>query len=219
MIHKSTFEFLTDIAENNNREWFLENKKRHDLAKINVLEFTIELLDLMKAFDVSLINTTAASCQSRIYRDIRFSKNKTPYKTNIGIIIGPQGKKGTGACYYLHIQPGASFAAGGYWMPEAEDLKKIRQEIDYNSADFKSILEKKSFRETYGELSAEDKLKTSPKGFDAQHPEIELLKLKSFTVSHPFKDSFLMNKSAAEKISEIWKELYPLNNFLQEAVR
>jgi len=218
MISKKTFSFLKDLAENNNREWFTENKYRYEEAKVEILAFTEKLLSFMKLYDSTLITTTAAMCQSRIYRDVRFSKNKTPYKTNFGIIIAQNGKKSVGSCYYLHIQPNESFAAGGYWMPEAEHLKKIRQEIDYNASELNSILTKPTFVKTFGELSKEDKLKTRPKGFEIDNPQIELLKLKSYTVSHPMKDSLFLEKTAAEKIGIVWKELHPLNNFLQNAI-
>ncbi|SMO38860.1 DUF2461 domain-containing protein [Solitalea koreensis] len=218
MLHTSTFEFLTDLSKNNNREWFQLNKKRFEVAKQEVETFVDELLSKMVLFDSSIGELKGKDCLMRIYRDVRFSKNKDPYKKNFGIVISSVGRNVNGPCYYLHIEPGQVFVAGGYWMPSADHLKAIRQEIDYNTNDFKKIIESKSFIKTFGQLSEEEKLKIAPTGYPKDHPEIELLKNKSFIASSRLDDSALTTASASETVVAIFKEILPLNIFLQQAI-
>src|ERR1700749_1303959 len=152
MINPQTFDFLKNLAENNNRDWFMANKEAYDKARENVIDFTGELLKLMHKVDPNVsTDLDPKKCVMRIYRDIRFSKNKTPYKNNFGISISSSGSKsGGGAEYYFHIQPGKSFIAGGYWMPDAAHLKAIRQEIDYNAKDLISIIDDAAFVKLFG---------------------------------------------------------------------
>ena len=154
----------------------------------------------------------------RIYRDIRFSKNKIPYKNNFGVSLPASGTKLGGVEYYLHIQPGKSFIAGGYWMPEAEHLKAIRQEIDYNADELKTIIDDAAFIKLFGEFRKQDQLKTIPRDYSADNENIDLLKLKSFIVSHPLKDKELMSSKAADEIVVICRSLYPLTAFLKNAI-
>ncbi|MCO4293463.1 DUF2461 domain-containing protein [Solitalea sp. MAHUQ-68] len=218
MLKQTTFDFLKELADNNNREWFTENKKRYDAAKQDVEVFVDKVLAELAKIDVAVADINAKQCVMRIYRDVRFSKDKSPYKKNFGIVVSPMGKGVNGPCYYLHIEPGTCFAAGGYWMPEAEHIKSIRQEIDYNTEDFKSIIEAKTFKQLFNKLDEEGKLKTAPKGYPADHPEIELLKLKSFTVSNQLDQKELLGKNAIGKVLEVWKEVYPFNQFLINAI-
>lgn len=155
----------------------------------------------------------------RIYRDIRFSKNKTPYKNNFGVSISTSGSKsGGGAEYYMHIQPDKSFIAGGYWMPEAAHLKAIRQEIDYNAKDLTSIIDDEEFVKLFGNFRSQEQLKTVPRDYSADNEHIELLKLKSFIVSHSIKDKDLLKNGAADNIAMICSKIYPLNVFLRNAI-
>lgn len=219
MIKPSTFTFLKELSENNNREWFQDNKKRHDEARENVLDFIGEVIAGVAKTDTQVpAGLDPKNCVMRIYRDIRFSKDKTPYKTNFGAGISGNGKSFKGPGYYLHISPEQSFVAGGLWMPEAEQLKAIRQEIDYNGAEFKNVLNAPSFKKAYGSLDEEAKLKTMPKGYDAGHPDIELLKLKSFTVTHTLKTAELTAKNAAQHVTALFKDMFPFIVFLRKAI-
>lgn len=139
-IQPKTFAFLKALKKNNNRDWFNDHKSEYENAKDNVLGFIQELVVAFSTFDSSLRGLEAKDCLFRIYRDTRFSKDKTPYKTNLGASINAGGKKSMGPGYYVHLEPGGSFIAGGIWMPPADEVKKIRQEIDYNGKDLKKIL-------------------------------------------------------------------------------
>ena len=217
MIKADTFTFLSDLAENNNREWFAENKARHDVAKQEVFEFVSEIgKGLSKTDNAIPADLNAKDCVMRIYRDIRFSLDKTPYKTNFGAGISPNGKNFKGPGYYLHISPDECFVAGGCWMPEAEQLKLIRQEIDYNSFDFKKSL--KFQKNSNARLDSDHKLKTMPKGYPAGHPDSEFLKLKSFTVTIPLKPADLMKPDAVNTVVDGFASIYPFILFLRNAI-
>jgi len=219
MIHQQTLDFLKELVDNNERDWFMANKERHDTARANVIELTASLISKLHKIDPG-VNADLDPKKSvmRIYRDIRFSKNKTPYKNNFGVSIPSHGLKLGGVEYYLHIQPGKSFIAGGYWMPEAEHLKAIRQEIDYNAADLKKVIDDAEFIKLFGEFRKQDQLKTVPRDYSADNENIELLKLKSFIVSHPLKDKELLSAKAADEIAGVCAKLYPLNVFLKNAI-
>ena len=219
MIQRHTFDFLKELVENNNRDWFQANKERYDAARENVIEFTAEFLKLMYKIDPGVNEgLDPKKCVMRIYRDIRFSKNKTPYKNNFGISIPAKGTKLGGAEYYLQISPGNSFIAGGYWMPESAHLKAIRQEIDYNAADLKKIIDDKEFVSLFGEFRKQDQLKSVPREYSADNENIELLKLKSFVAFHQLKEEELLNKNAVEKIAAVCSKIQPLNVFLNNAL-
>ena len=197
----------------------MANKERYELARENVVEFTADIMQsLLKTGYGVNESLEAKKCVIRIYRDIRFSKDKTPYKNNFGVSIPVKGKKLGGPEYYLQIAPAGSFIAGGYWMPEADTLKAIRQEIDYNAANLKKIIDTPEFIKLFGEFRSQDKLKTVPKGYNADNENIGLLKLKSFVAIHQLKDSDLGKKDAATKIAELCSKIYPLNVFLNNAV-
>jgi len=219
MIKSDTFKFLKDLAVNNNREWFHDNKGRHDEARLNVLEFAGRVITGMSKFDHAIPSALdPKDCVMRIYRDVRFSKVKTPYKNNFGAGFSQIGKKFAGPGYYLHIQPEGSFIAGGCWMPESDLLKAIRQEIDYNGSDFRAIIEDPSFMNYYGNLESEYKLKTCPKGYDQDHPEIEFLKLKSFTFSHKLNNAELTNSDSVEQVVNGFAKLNSFIAFLRNAI-
>lgn len=219
MIKSATFDFLRDLAANNDREWFLANKLRHDEARNNVLEFTSGLVKALSKIDNTIPpGLDPKHCVMRIYRDVRFSKDKTPYKNNFGAGISHQGKNFNGPGYYLHIHPDGSFLAGGCWMPEGELLKAIRQEIDYNAAEFRGIVENSAFKNYFGSPDTEHKLKTVPKGYTVDHPDIEYLKLKSFTFSHPLSRTTLSGSKAMEEVVNGFAKLYPFMAFLRNAL-
>jgi uncharacterized protein (TIGR02453 family) len=219
MIQAQTLQFLKELADNNNREWFQVNKDRYDKARENLIELATSLINKIHQIDPG-VNADLDPKKSvmRIYRDIRFSKNKTPYKNNFGVSIPSHGLKLGGVEYYLQIQPGKSFIAGGYWMPEAEHLKAIRQEIDYNAADLKKIIDDPGFVKLFGEFRKQEQLKTVPRDYSADNENIELLKLKSFIVFHQLTDKEVQSPKAADDIAALCGKIYPLNVFLKNAI-
>lgn len=218
MIKRETLAFLTELAENNDREWFAEHKERYETAKLDVLAFVDQLIPELAAVDPEFpLETQAKKCLMRIYRDIRFSKNKAPYKNNYGISFAVRNRNGNGPEYYLHLQPGKSFFATGYWMPEAPMLKLIREEIDYNADEFLEIIENTTFSEIFT-LSTEDTLKKAPKGYDPEHPHIALLKLKSFIASFPISDEDLFKPTIVNQLKKAFKAGYPFVQFLRKAI-
>ncbi len=217
MISKSTLEFLAKLAKNNNKEWFEKNRPVYEAARAEYKDFVNDLILCTAKFDPSIKHLEPKDCIFRINRDVRFSKNKAPYKNNFGALLAPGGKKSFDAGYYIQIQPGASFIAGGVWQPAGPQISAIRQEIDYNAAEFKKIIGVKSFTTYFGKLSEEDKLKTVPKGYDKTHPEIELLKLKSYITIHDLKDKDVLSKKFLKHCNEVMKAMHPLNSFLRRA--
>jgi uncharacterized protein (TIGR02453 family) len=186
MLNQDTLDFYRELRHNNHKEWFDRNRKWYEVVKKDTLRFTGDLLARIQAFDPSLGHLQPKDCIFRINRDIRFSADKTPYKTHIGIFMTPGGRKLDFAGYYVHIdEEGESFAGGGCYMPQAEALKRIRREIAGFYEDLEEIMKAKSFRATFGELDREEGvvLKRPPKGFDADHPAINFLKFKSFTAT------------------------------------
>ncbi len=218
-IYPETFDFLKNLAANNNREWFMAHKSEHDKAKENVIEFAGELIKELSKVDPTLdAGLDPKKCVMRIYRDIRFSLDKTPYKNNFGIGKLTSGKNVMHIGYYMHVQPGASFIAGGSWMPEADQLKLIRQEIDYNPNSLKTIIDELGFKKLFGEFRKQEQLKTVPREFSADNENIELLKLKSFVAAHDFTDKNLSKEGVVKDIANVCAKIYPLNVFLKNAV-
>lgn len=213
-IQASTFHFLKSLSQNNNREWFQDNKKAYELAKQDVEQLVQQLLTQAQKFDKSLEHVQAKDCMFRIFRDVRFSHDKSPYKTNFGAAINGGNKKIERAGYYIHIEPNNSFVAGGWYCPQPDELNKIRQEIDYNSEAFLAILNEKKFKSAFGGLDESNKLKTVPKGYDKENPNLHLLQLKSFIVSKKITDKEL----TSEQVVDYFKIIYPLTKFLSNAV-
>ncbi len=219
MIQKSTLGFLKKIRTNNNRDWFEKNKPHYLAAKEDVEKNIDAIIAGIRTFDKRIsADLTGKKCLFRIYRDVRFSADKRPYKTNMGSSINPGGKSSIAPGYYIHIEPGKSFVAGGMWMPPAPELARIRQEIDYNLDEFRKITKDKNFKKNFGELDQEDKLVTTPKGYAKDHPAIEFLRLKSFIVSAEIPDKTVTGKNFAKTVVGICKAMHPLNTFLQRAI-
>jgi uncharacterized protein (TIGR02453 family) len=211
--------FLQRLAKNNNRAWFEKNKPVYLEAKVGFDQFLEKLLEELIKLDEGLAGLNPKKLAFRIYRDVRFSKDKKPYKVNLGAGFSPGGKMIQEPGYYLHIQPGnKSFLAGGLYMPDADNMTKIRQEIDYNTENLLKILNDGKFRKLFPALDAFDKLKTAPKGYPRDHPHIELLKHKSFIVSHPFTDKEVKGKKFVKQVAETAKVIKPLNDFLKDAI-
>ena len=219
MIQRHTFDFLKELVENNNREWFQENKERYETARENVVEFTGGLIKLLHNIDPAINDDLdAKKCAMRIYRDIRFSKDKTPYKNYFGVNIPTTGTKPGRAEYFLHISVGNCFIAGGYWMPPTNHLKAIRQEIDYNGSVLKKIIDDAAFIKLFGDFRNQEQLKSVPREYNPENENIELLKLKSFVALHQLKDEELSGPGSVNAIATICSKIYPLNVFLNNAL-
>jgi uncharacterized protein (TIGR02453 family) len=211
--------FLRDLSKNNDRTWFEKNKPRYLEAKQGFEDFVAALLKEMTKFDEGLAGLDPKKLPFRIYRDVRFSKDKRPYKVNMGAGFSPNGKLVQEPGYYVHIEPGnKSFVAGGIYMPDKDILSKIRQEIDYNADQLNKILNNKAFKKLFEGFDDFDKLKTMPKGYPADHPHIELLKHKSFIVTHSFTDKEVTDKKFIKMVSGYAKTIKPLNDFIKEAI-
>ncbi len=218
MLQSSTIQFLKALKKNNNREWFEKSRPVYEAAKKDYLTFVTEVLEELKQIDNSLIELEPKQCVFRINRDVRFSKNKEPYKTNFGASFSKGGKKVQCAGYYFHLEPGACFVGGGLWMPMAPDLKKVRQEIDYCFKEFNGILKQSKFKSNYGELDNSEKLVRAPKDYEIDNPAIEFLKLKSFVVTRPVLDSALLDKQLVKQTIADFKIIAPLVHFLNRAI-
>jgi len=212
-MESKTLEFLRQLVENNNREWFQENRKKYDDAKADLEKLVGYLITEVGKFQ-DLGNLQVKECIFRINRDIRFSKNKAPYKSNLSAGIGPGGRGSGKIDYYLHIQPGnQSFLGGGMWETTPEQLARFRQEIDYNAEELKTIIEDKTFRAYFPDIAGET-LKTTPKGYPKDHPEIELLKRKQLFFDHRFTDKEVTSKDFGEKIVEGISLLKPYVDYM-----
>ena len=219
MLQPSTLKFLKDLEKNNNKPWFDAHRPQYETAKANFYAMVEKLIPAIARFDEPIGQLLVKQCVFRINRDVRFSKNKAPYKSNMACYFNQAGKNGLGAGYYLHIEPGKSFAAGGIWVPEPSVLAGIRQEIDYNFANWKKIIENKKFKKTFIEgLRSNEKLVRPPKGYDENNPAIEYLKMKSFIVSTPFADVDLQDKKFVDEVANTFKSIKPLIDFLNTAL-
>jgi uncharacterized protein (TIGR02453 family) len=220
LLHPSTINFLKSLKKNNNKIWFDQNREKYISAKNDFEELVTDILQKMILFDPDMKGLEAKNCMFRINRDIRFSKNKTPYKINISASFNKGGKKSVNAGYYFHLQPGDnSFAGGGLWAPAAPELKKIRQEIDYSLPEFKKIVNSPTFKKNYGQLEREkdQMLINVPKGYDKENPAVEFLRLKSFIATKAIPDSSLLLPNLAREIAQSFEALRPLVKFINRA--
>ncbi len=213
----NSHKFLSELEKNNSKEWMDANRDWYQECRQEFIAFVEELLDGLKVIDPNVSELRPKDTIFRINRDIRFSNDKRPYKTNFGAAISEGGKKSGNPAYYVHFQPGSHFIGGGIYMPEAETLKKIRQEVDYNPEELKRIVSDPSFVDTYGAIRGE-KLKLAPKGYPKDHPNIEFLKLKSFTVMHHVANSKAMKDSYVKEVLESFQLMKPFNDYLAVAV-
>jgi uncharacterized protein (TIGR02453 family) len=218
MLQSKTLAFLSGLKKNNNREWFEKNRSVYETAKADVQKFVDDLIIELSKFDKSITGLEGKKCLFRINRDVRFSKNKAPYKSNFGASIKPGGKKSNIPGYYVHIDPSSAFLAGGIWMPESEQLSAIRQEIDYNFSEFKGIINNKNFKKHFGKLSQEDVLVNVPKGYVRDNPAADFLKLKSFIAYKEIGSKEVTSKIFLKNCSETFKAMYGLNIFLRKAM-
>lgn len=216
---ENILKFLKQLSRNNDREWFEKNKGRYLQAKDSFEELVSAMLIRLITFDEALAGLNPKKLPFRIYRDVRFSKDKRPYKTNMGAGFSPNGRLIQEPGYYLHLEPGnKSFVAGGIYQPDSANLAKVRQEIDYNGPALKKIFKAKKFRSLFEDFDDFDKLKTAPKGYPKDHPDIEWLKLKSFIVSLSFTDKEVIDKKFVGKVTSACKEIKLLNDFIRNAI-
>lgn len=215
---KPALVFLDDLARNNNKAWFDAHRQRYEEAKAQFEEFVQLLIAEIDKFDALGI-LSAKECIFRINRDVRFSKDKSPYKTNMGAYITAGGKKGTRQGYYFHIQPhNQSFLAGGLHMPTPEQLAKFRKAIDRDAAPFKKIIRSKEFVKYLGALNGE-KLTTAPKGYPKDHPDIELLKLKEVVVGHRLNDKEIASPNVVANTARTFRAMKPFLHYLDSILK
>lgn len=211
--------FLGDLKDNNNREWFAENKTRYESTKKEFEHISNALILEISKFDDDIKHVDVKDCVFRIYRDTRFSHDKTPYKTHYGVFIAAGGgRKSVRGGYYFHLEPGNCFIATGVWCPPPEILKALRQSVYDNIDEFKEITGNPGFSRYFTTFYQNDKLRTAPKGFPKDFPEIELLKLKHYMVEYKLDESFLAQNDFVSKVAGIFKAAHPLNVFLNYTV-
>lgn len=221
MLQPATITFLKSLKKNNTKEWFDAHRKQYDAAKEDFAALVKKIIEVHGKKDEHIAALLPKDCMFRINRDIRFSKDKSPYKTNFGASINRGGKKSIYSGYYLHCEPGGeSFVGGGLWLPEPEHLKKVRQEIDYSFDEFKAIIQSKKFVSIYKELyKGEDSvLSREPKGYEKDNPAIEYIKHKSFLAMQPLTDEELVSDGLVKKITTAFEVLQPLVEFINRGL-
>jgi uncharacterized protein (TIGR02453 family) len=215
MLQPSTLKFLKGLKKNNNRPWFEAHRKQYEIAKEDFYVLVDALITGIAGFEKAIGALKAKDCTFRINRDVRFSKDKRPYKNNIAAYFNKEGKKSNLGGYYLHIEPGHSFVAGGLWMPEPAILAGIRQEIDYSYEEWKKITGNATFKKTFPKgVSSEAMLIRPPKGYEADNPAIEYLKMKSFVVSAPVSDAAIQSNNFVKEVVKIMQAIKPMVDFL-----
>jgi uncharacterized protein (TIGR02453 family) len=213
----SIIEFLKDLKFNNNREWFHKNKERYDNANKEFIKFINALTPEIAKMDKRVGILEVKDCLFRIYRDTRFSPDKTPYKLNFGAYMAKGGRKSPFAGYYFHIEPEGSFVSGGIYMPQPEVLKAIRDEIFDNTDEFLKIIEDKTFVKYFKEIQG-TKLSTAPKGFPKDFKHIDLLKFKDLYIVRHLSDNQLGEQNLYENIINAYKAMVPLNDFFNKVI-
>ncbi len=217
MLSNDTLKFLKELKKNNNKPWFEANRKRYENAQTEIKSFIEEWILSYGKKDETIAGLDPKKCIFRINRDVRFSTDKSPYKSNLGAYLNKGGKSSNSAGFYLHIEPSGCFFGAGNYMPMPDELAKIRQEIDYNFSDFKKIITSKKFKDSFGDLNAENKLKRAPKGYEEDNLAIEYLKLKGFTVFKKLRDEELTSKDLVKTLTELSVTVKPFIDFLNNA--
>jgi len=211
MVSKATLDFLVQLRANNNREWFADNKKEFQKLEKDFKLFAQEIVtELSKSDSIDKIQ------MFRIYRDVRFSKDKSPYKTNFGVALGRTKPLLRGG-YYLHIEPGGCFVGGGFWEPNAEDLNRIRKEFEMDDEEIRKIISDTNFKKFFGELKGEE-LKTAPKGFDKTHPAIDLIRKKQYLITRNFTDKEVMSENFKTEVLATFKAMRPFFDYMSEVL-
>ncbi|WP_372774999.1 DUF2461 domain-containing protein [Mangrovibacterium sp.] len=210
-------QFLKGLKENNTREWFNDHRTEYETAKEQMLFFTEIMIQEIRKFDSDIPAMAPKDCLFRIFRDVRFSKDKNPYKTNMGSFIAPGGRKSEQGGYYIHFEPGSSFIGGGVWCPGPNVLRSIRQEIYEHPESFKEVIEDEDFKRFFPEIMGEQ-LKTAPKGFDKEFEDIQLLRYKSYAFGHEMNDDQVLAANLVDQTVAVFRQLSHVNRFLNDAI-
>ena len=221
MIDKQTLNFLRDLKVNNSKEWLDDNKKSYENTKNDILTLTAELITSISEFDKTILNAylDPKKCITRLNRDLRFAKDKTPYKTDYYIVLNKNGKNSASAFYYLHIEPENCFVGGGVYNPQADQLKKIRQEIDYSFDEWTAIINDKTFKKIFpGGINNSGVLSRVPKEFDEKNKAREFLKMKGFYTMEKLADNEIITGDTFKKINSCFNTTKPLVDFLNKAI-
>jgi uncharacterized protein (TIGR02453 family) len=219
MLQASTLRFLKNLKRNNNKPWFEKNKDVYQEAKDDIEHFVGQVIEGLGKIDPDIALLKPRDCVYRIYRDVRFSKDKTPYKVNMGASFNKGGKKTPTAGYYFHAEPGRNLVGGGLWMPMAPDLNKVRQEIDYNFDEWKKIVTQKSFVKLFPEgVDGIETLSRPPKGYDEENPAIGFLKMKSFVVMHSPADAEMVSRTLLKSVLKTFETMKPFIDFINRAI-
>jgi TIGR02453 family protein len=214
---KQIFDFLAALKQNNNREWFNANKDSYKAALSDFEGIVAKMIHNVGQFDEHIRHLEPKDCIFRIYKDTRFSKNKDPYKTNMGAYLSRGGRKLRFSGYYLHFEPGGSFLSGGLYMPESAVLNRVREDVDFYYEELLNIINLPSFKKFYPQIEG-DKLKTVPKGYSKDNPAIDLLRHKDLYVSHAVSDEAAQKPTYIDYATEAFRELKPYNDFLNRAI-
>lgn len=215
---KRIYRFLTDLKKHNDRDWFNAHKDEYQATREAFIGLVQQLIKGVSGFDPSIADVDAKKAMFRIYRDVRFSHDKSPYKTHYGADINRGGRRSDYAGYYIHLEPGNSFAGGGIWHPQAEVLKAVRDEIVYNYDGFKELVNQDSFKKHFGSFGGE-RLKRPPKGYDPDFEGIEYLKQKDFVLGKQIDDK-LMEKPEwlMDELLATYKAMFPWIGFVNFTV-
>ena len=214
-LHKNTFRFLKNLDANNERDWFKAHKSEYDEIRADLQAFVEALITRIAGFDPDVSGLDPKKCIMRIYRDVRFSKDKTPYNVHLSahIVAGGRSNEHGRAGYYVRLEPGKSILAGGAHLPPGLWIKRIRAEIAENANDLREIVGSKSFKKYFGEIEG-DKLKTAPKGYPKDHPEIELLRFKSYLAVHNVTNKQVLSPDFLDYTMTVFEALHPFDAFL-----
>ena len=215
VIKKESFDFLKILAKNNNREWFNSHKDKYTEAHNNIIEFADALLAEINKHD-NIETASGKNSLFRIYKDVRFSKDKIPYNTQWNGGFKRATKRLRGG-YYFHIQPGNTFIAGGFWGPETNDMKRIRQDIESNYEDWNKMLADKILVKTFGKMTGAQ-LSSAPRGYDKDHQAIDLLRYKQFLLKHEFTDKDVLSPGFVKEVNSVFKKMRPFLNFMSEVL-
>ncbi len=215
---QTPIDFLSALRENNDRDWFKANKALYNEAREEFEKLVDILILIIRDIDSKIDVISAKECTFRIFRDVRFSKDKSPYKTNFGAVIARGGRKSPFAGFYIHLEPNASFVGGGVYMPESKSLKAIRTAIFKNAGVYKKIINSTAFKKYFNGIYG-DKLKIGPRDFPKDFKDIDLLKNKHYAVTHKVDDSFWTSEKMLEELTDIFKAQVLFNDFLNEAIK
>jgi uncharacterized protein (TIGR02453 family) len=212
---KVILNFLDELKQNNNKPWFEGHRQEYEVARKSFEVFIDILIDKFRISD-NLEGLSAKDCMTRIYRDIRFSRDKSPYKTNLGAMINPGGWRSNRLGYYISIEPHAqSMTAGGLYDPTADQLNRFRQSIELDAAEFKELSSARDFVDVFGEVQG-DRLKTAPKGYDRDHPELAILQLKQITIIHRYSDQEVVRDDFIDRVTQDCRIMKPFLNYLSD---